>query len=1081
MEGVRLDDVRRALEARDPGLTDLVVALGGAAIEAPSGPVPDDALTYQKFVSELSSWRFQYKSDEEKEHYRRSSWAILEGDEAVVALPDRLKLHEVIMELWEDDGPYARETLLAIIARCPLKWGPWRALKRIFKEAEAKGDTEVMGALAARVDMELSGYAFYSEVSRGTLIYMVRRAWRYLRRLGQGFPAAYPDAAVDFLRFYTNETSWNRTWVANHIFFHEGKRYGTSSFRFWRAPTDLLAQRAFGEAWTRTPRPLFALLERAQSEQARRFAISALKQDFRTVLREVEASWVARLAANKSESTHDFIIWLLGSVPKFEQASFRDMGLHEAVLGLLDSPSNGARTYAAKYARTHARDMELGEIIRLMNNRSKDVRELALDLLGALDPRSEVGLDAWGSLLGTAHGHEVAVGALTKHFGAKELTPAWFRERLLSEVSGVVGFARENVTKVHAVGALGAGYFTGLFDEDGLTQDAASWALGVLIASFDAKQIGEEFWRRSLLHPLTSWRVRSLIESEKVKAADFGVGFWRSLAFHVTFESDPWITALKESGRAWAAKLTFDEGLATFARGMLGDVRQFAPSEIGHAWLMSLVDRMEATYHDWAVGYMLKALVPADFAPESGDEDASASAAGAPVDLGGATFLFTGKLATMTRKQATGKVDGAGGKNAKSVTATLDYLVVGDEGSPLFGGGKKGSKMVKAEKLQGEGSAVKIISETAFLQMLTQGVKESSGEDALAGSEVLWEMATGEGEEDAPRRAFAIRYIRRHHEDIAPGLTDRSVDPGAEIPREFFTFERVEPLFGESRRKLRRLALEIGRWELARWSPSLAEIVGLCELEHRDVTEFFEGAFMAPDIKENAAYRLGREALDADGVYRFCESLDKGTRRIGMALIAKYPDLAEPSELFKLTESPDRQVRAFVVRTLWSLYRDKGVTETWEPTPIEVTFPQAKTKKGLKDFETGPGVTPAPDEAPATPETMAGFMRRVLYGIPPTKLSREDAQAVEGEAEGEEEATQRRKRARPIPARKAKLHLIEVVRDMAVEDEELAAQVWPLIREFMESRGRSERDACLVALTRIGAAHPDLDVWREEV
>ncbi len=1007
---------------------------------------------------------------------------MLEGEDAAVALPDRLKLHEIISELWEDDGPYAREMLLEVIARCPLKWGPWRALKKVSKEAEAKGDTEIMGAMAARVDMELSSYSFYSEVSRGTLIYMARRGWRYLRRLGEGFPAAYPDAAVDFLRFYTDATNWNRTWVANQVFFHDSGSYGSSSFNFWSQPTDLLAQRAFGEAWTRTPRPLFALLERAQSEQARRFAISALKQDFRTVLREVEASWVARLAVAQSESTHEFIIWLLGSVPKFEQASFRDMGLHEAVLSLLDSPSTKARTYASKYARTHARDLALDEVIRLMNSSSKDVRELALDLLGALDPRTGVGLDAWGSLLGTSHGHKVAVAALIKHFGAKEMTPAWFRERLLSEVSGVVAFARENVTKVHAVSGLGASYFTGLFDEQGLTQDAASWSLDVLIKSFDAAQIGEEFWRRSLLHPLTSWRVRSLIESEKVKAADFGVSFWRSLAFHVTFEQDEWVNALKASDREWTSGLDFDEGLATFARQMLGDVRQFAPSDVGHAWLMSLVDRMESQYHDWAVGYMLKALVPADFAPASEeDESSSAAAAGAPVDLGGATFLFTGKLATMTRKQANGKVDTAGGKNSKSVVASLDYLVVGDEGSPLFGGGKKGSKMVKAEKLQEAGSAIKIISETAFLQMLTSGVKESGGEDAIAGSEVLWEMATGEGDEDAPRRSFALAYIRRHHEDIAPGLTDRSVDPGAEIPREFFTFERVEPLFADARRSLRKLALELGRWELARWAPPLSEIVRLCELEHRKVTAFFEEAFMAPEIKETRAFRLGREALDEDGVYRFCESLDKGTRRIGMALIAKYPDLAEPAELFKLTESPDRQVRAFVVRTIWSLYRDKGVTMTWSPTPIESTFPQAKTKKGLKDFEAGPGPTPVPDEPPATPETMSGFMRRVLYGIPPTKLSSDDAKSVEGEAEGEEGATERRRRARPIPARKAKLHMIEVVRDMAVEDEVLAGQVWGLLREFMESRGRSERDACLVALTRIGAAHPDLNVWREEV
>ena len=59
-------------------------------------------------------------------------------------LPDRLRLHEMI-------SPCGRRralrppVLLEIIADVPLAYGPWRALKRIFKEAEARGDTEVYG------------------------------------------------------------------------------------------------------------------------------------------------------------------------------------------------------------------------------------------------------------------------------------------------------------------------------------------------------------------------------------------------------------------------------------------------------------------------------------------------------------------------------------------------------------------------------------------------------------------------------------------------------------------------------------------------------------------------------------------------------------------------------------------------------------------------------------------------------------------------------------------------------------------------------------------------------------------------
>ena len=64
-----------------------------------------------------------------------------------------------------------------------------------------------------------------------------------------------------------------------------------------------------------------------------------------------------------------------------------------------------------------------------------------------------------------------------------------------------------------------------------------------------------------------------------------------------------------------------------------------------------LVKRSEERYHDFAVETMIKAFVPADFAPQQA-APAAVAAAPATIDLGSATFLFTGKLATMNRKEA---------------------------------------------------------------------------------------------------------------------------------------------------------------------------------------------------------------------------------------------------------------------------------------------------------------------------------------------------------------------------------------------------------------------------------------------
>ncbi len=90
-------------------------------------------------------------------------------------------------------------------------------------------------------------------------------------------------------------------------------------------------------------------------------------------------------------------------------------------------------------------------------------------------------------------------------------------------------------------------------------------------------------------------------------------------------------------------------------------------------------------------------------------------------------------------------------------------------------------------------------------------------------------------------------------------------------------------------------------------------------------------------------------------------------------------------------------------------------------------------------------------------------MRRTLFGIPPARLpkSREEQQG---------------ERLAPLSAHKAKKALVEVIRDLAVDDAEFAGHVAPLLATFTHSRGLTERAACLVALTRIRAAHPALDI-----
>jgi hypothetical protein len=273
-------------------------------------------------------------------------------------------------------------------------------------------------------------------------------------------------------------------------------------------------------------------------------------------------------------------------------------------------------------------------------------------------------------------------------------------------------------------------------------------------------------------------------------------------------------------------------------------------------------------------------------------------------------------------------------------------------------------------------------------------------------------------------------------------------------------------LFFDAREALREFALELSRWELGRWKPPIEAVVELCESPYPEVREFLSRALTADAAKEHARYRIDPATLTADAVYSFCESLDAETRALGMKLIQNNPRLAIPEELFRLTESPDRQVRAFVIKTIWSLYRDKGITLSWKPAPKPETTvgkkPEAAKKGAAAAEKKAEGPPARPEGRPASDAMLRDFVRRILFTVSPGRLPKASAEATKA---------RKAEKLRPLPARKAKLGLIEVIRDLAVEEAGFASVVRPLFAEFMASRGESERAACLVALTRIDKAH----------
>ncbi|MFN8578870.1 MAG: hypothetical protein U0354_18735, partial [Candidatus Sericytochromatia bacterium] len=378
-----------------------------------------------KYFDMVNSDDFKKLSNIEKARFSIQQFKLIEAEDTV-NIPERYKLYRVMLKMWKNNSLNDRKHLKLIISQAPLLFGVWKAIKKIFKEAEAKNDTDILGAISARLDIAYSEQQHNSEVGRGTIIYLVRRAWRYLRNIGKNFPSFYCQSVVDFLKAYPENINWKNTWILNHIFFHKSKKYNSKNFKYNIKFDDFNKYKAFPDLWKRSPNPLIRLLEESQSSYIFKFAVSLLKNEHLISLRDISEITLLRLLKKQNPEVDEFCVWIFNTVPRFEQSKLKELGLHDAIIELFKSTNSSALNFASTYARTYAKDLPLNQVIELINHENKEVRDLAISFIMERDPRKDVGLDYWPKLLGTKYGNLLAEESIIKNFSSKELTKDWF-------------------------------------------------------------------------------------------------------------------------------------------------------------------------------------------------------------------------------------------------------------------------------------------------------------------------------------------------------------------------------------------------------------------------------------------------------------------------------------------------------------------------------------------------------------------------------------------------------------------------------------------------------------------------------
>ncbi len=602
-KAIDISDVERLFQVAAPDLPKVIESYvaqfapadeeeyddDGEPIVREKEEVPEGTITLDVLRTQLTAAaRKREKKQRQTEAY--DAWKRYLAQDAKYIAP-QLRLAEMIVALYDRrDDAASRVALVAVITHAPWAFGVWGGIKRVLKRAETDFDAEIFGAINARLDTDDD----LADVSRGTQIYMRRRAWRWLRSFGKGTPELYPQFCVEVLRRYPADAY--PSIIGRKIASHHAKKWGG-----WKPEKKSAKFRApFIDAWKRSADPLLLLLETCSSDFAASFAIDGLKDLFPDVLRAATPAWLARLTTRPLESAHELVVETLEASPEFHQGKLAALGLHDAVLSLLDSPSQKARKYAIEYARAHATDMPAERLAELLSSDNDDTVKFAAAMLTSRKPRS-LGAPMLARLLRYDASRKWAIASLESEFDKKEIGQDLLAELLLSEEEEQSDWAQKFIKKNYQPKELPVAFWIRVIDDKRFRESDA----------YDTSYPVEKLREHDIANVPADWLALALSRS------DIGdeIVEWLQKADALP----PGLDVERLKG------MVFDPSKRSAVLAVLGNIKLVRPQSLGLSWLLALARRADPQLHEWAHRYLLQHMKPEHFA--EGKPDAAAGTA----------------------------------------------------------------------------------------------------------------------------------------------------------------------------------------------------------------------------------------------------------------------------------------------------------------------------------------------------------------------------------------------------------------------------------------------------------------------
>lgn len=582
---ISISHIKRLADNESPDLSKVLKDFLEQEDPQPETPPREGALTVSQFLRLLTQAQNQ-RSAKRRREKANDAWKRYLAQSDPAPAP-RFELADLLVKIYEQNTDAGRAALSELIREADFVVGLWGGIKRIYKLAEAKLDAQIFGVLAYRFDVELGKRYSKREVGRGTLVYLRRRAWRFLRELGRSVPELYPQFAAAVLQHYGPDDNFRELWVANHIWAHGTKKYNANSFFGSQLPpSDMVKHRAFDEAWKRSPDAMMLLLETCKADPAAKFAIQGLRKDFPDKLRSVTPEWLGRLAYRPLGTAHEFLVETLLGAPEFHQGKLKALGLHEAVLALLESPSQKARAYAIEYARAHAQDIDKEKLLELLSSDHKETRAYASATLQGRSPR-DLGYVFLGRLLAHDDMLKWAKKSLNEGFDRSEIPESFLIDMIYGEESDQKEWAAEYIKAKYQAAEMGPAFWIRVLDDkrqadDSEATELAMEALGKFpVASMPPTWLLDALAREDLSDDVAKW----MRKADKLPGLD--------------------VERLKG--------FVFNAQTRKAALDVLGNPKLVTPRDLTLPWLLALARRADPTLNEFARRYLLEHMKPQDF------------------------------------------------------------------------------------------------------------------------------------------------------------------------------------------------------------------------------------------------------------------------------------------------------------------------------------------------------------------------------------------------------------------------------------------------------------------------------------